>query len=308
MSEPTAYRMTGDTLVADARRTLLLNRVSWGAIFAGVAAALVIQLLLNILGVGVGASSLDAANASDNPSVAGFSINATIWWVVSGIIASFVGGLVAGRLCGAGSRSTASWHGFVSWCVATLVIVYLVTSAVGGLLGGISNVLGSTLSGVGKVAASAVSGAAQTAQSTGQNAGAGDALQAQVRRLVNPNDAQNVESDIATYIRASISGDQQAANASRDQAVNDLARVANISQDEARNRINQAEQQYRQTLDQAKQQATQAAETARKGVAQAGLYGFAALVLGAIAGAIGGAVGAPRRERAGFGDSRYDVA
>jgi len=304
MSEPPAYRMTGDTLVADARRTLLLNRVSWGAVFAGVAAALVIQLLLNILGVGLGAASVDAANTADNPTVAGFSISATAWWVASGILASFVGGLVAGRLCGAGSRSTASWHGFVSWCVATLVLVYLMTSAVGGLLGGTANALGGTLSSIGKAATSAVSGAAQTAQGTG----AGDALQAQVRRLVNPNDAQNAESDIASYIRASVSGDQQAADAARDQAVNSLARVANISPDEARNRINQAEQQYRQMLDQAKQKAADAAETARKGVAQAGLYGFAALLLGAIAGWIGGAVGAPRRARAEFRDTRYDAA
>jgi len=305
MSEPASYRMSGDTLVADARRTLLLNRVSWGAIFAGVAAAIVIQLLLSILGVGVGASSLDVANPSDNPTAGGFSIDATIWWVVSGIIAAFVGGLIAGRLCGAGTRSTASWHGFVSWCVSTLVVVYLLTSAVGGLLGGAFSALGSTLGGVGKAATSAVSGVAQTAQGSG----AGDALQAQVRRLVNPNDTQNVESDISTYIRASISGNTQAADAARDQAVNDLARTANISPDEAKARINQAQQQYQQTVDQAKQKAAQAAEATRKGAAQAGLYGFVALVLGAIAAWIGGAVGAPRRERSPLrDDTRYGGA
>lgn len=305
MSEPASYRMSGDTLVADARRTLLLNRVSWGAIFAGVATAIVIQLLLSILGVGVGASSLSVANPGDNPTAGGFSIDATIWWVVSGIIASFVGGLVAGRLCGAGTRSTASWHGFVSWCVSTLVVIYLVTSAVGGLLGGAFNALGTTLGGVGKAATAAVSGVAQTAQ----NAGAGDPLQATVRRLVNPNDTQNVESDITTYIRASIDGDQATATAARDRAVNDLARTANISPDEAKARINQAEQQYKQTLDQAKQKAAQVAADARKGAAQAGLYGFVALVLGAIAGWIGGAVGAPRRELSPLRDeTRYSGA
>ena len=313
MAEPPAYRMTGDIMLPDDRRTLLRNRVSWGAIFAGIVAALAVELLLYILGVGVGASSLSVLNTAQNPSAGGFSIDASIWWVVSGIIASFVGGVVSGRLCGAGSRSTAAWHGFVTWASTTLAVAYLLATVAGGLLGGTFSALGATLSGFGKAAASSVSGAVSGAASgaatgaapnaSGNGAG-GDALQAQVRRLVNPNDAQSVESDIASYIRASASGDQQAATAARDQAVNDLARVANISQDEAKTRIQQAAQQYQQTVDQAKQEAAKAAQAARSGVAQAGIYGFVALVIGAIAGWIGGAVGAPRRERVLARDDR----
>ncbi len=306
MAEPSAYRMTGDIMLPDDRRTLLRNRVSWGAIFAGIASALAIDLLLYVLGVGVGASSLSVLNTAQNPSAGGFSIDASIWLVVSGIIASFVGGIVAGRLCGAGSRSTAAWHGFVTWAATTLAVAYLLATAAGGLLGGTFSALGATLGGFGKTAASSVSGAVSGAASgtasgaasgAAQNGTGGDALQAQVRRLVNPNDAQSVESDIASYIRASLGGNQQAATAAQDRAVNDLARVANISQDEAKTRIQQAAQQYQQTLDQAKQEAAKAAQAARSGVAQAGIYGFVALAIGAIAGWIGGAVGAPRRER-----------
>ena len=58
----------------DDQRTFMGKRVSWGAILAGVAAALVVQLLLNILGIG--ASSLDAANTGDNLSASGFSLAA----------------------------------------------------------------------------------------------------------------------------------------------------------------------------------------------------------------------------------------
>ncbi len=306
MAEPSAYRMTGDIMLPDDRRTLLRNRVSWGAIFAGIASALAIDLLLYILGVGVGASSLSVLNTAQNPSAGGFSIDASIWWVVSGIIASFIGGIVAGRLCGAGSRSTAAWHGFVTWAATTLAVAYLLATAAGGLLGGTFSALGTTLSGFGKAAASSVSGAVSgAATGAAQNGTGGDALQAQVRRLVNPNDAQSVESDIASYIRASMSGNQQAATAAQDRAVNDLARVANVSQDEAKTRIQQAAQQYQQTLDQAKQEAAKAAQAARSGVAQAGIYGFVALVIGAIAGWIGGAVGAPRRERVLARDDRF---
>ncbi len=281
---PTTYDLDG--AVPDDRRTFLLNRVSWGAIFAGVAAALMIQLLLNILGLGVGASSLSVADTADNPTVGGLSMTAAIWWVASGVIASFIGGLVAGRLCGAGSASTARWHGFVSWCVTTLVVFYLLTSAIGGLLGGTLNGLGSVLGGTGKAAASAVAGAADSN---------GGALQAQVKRLINPNDSQAVESDVAAYVQASVNGNTQAAQAAQGQAVNDLARVANISPDEAKTRIDQAVQSYKQTAAQAKDAAAKAAEATRQGLAQAGLYGFGALLLGAIAAFIGGGAGTPRR-------------
>jgi hypothetical protein len=281
---------SADMVVPDDQRTHLRNRVSWGAILAGVAAALVVQLLLNILGVGVGASAVDAANTADNPTAGNFSMTAGIWWTLSGIIASLVGGIVAGRLCGTSDTNTARWHGFVSWCVATLVIFYLLTSAVGGLIGGTFNALGSTLGGAGKAAASAATGVAQNTD--------GDTLQAQVRRLVNPNDAQSAQDSVVAYVRASASGDKPAADAARDRAIDGLAKTANISPDEARTRLSQAEQQYRQSLDTAKQKATQAAEATRKGVASAGIFGFVALALGALAAWLGGGMGAPRRELA----------
>ncbi len=279
---------TVDAVVPDDQRTFMRNRVSWGAILAGVVAAMVVQLLLNILGIGIGASSLDAANTGDNPTASGFSITAGLWWTLSGIIASFVGGVVAGRLCGTSDNNTAHWHGFVSWCAATLIIFYLLTSAVGGIIGGTFNALSSTVGAAGRGAASAVSGVAQNTN--------GDALQAQVKRLTNPDEAQNAQDDIMTYVRASVSGDQAAASAARDRAVDALAKTANISPDEARTRLQQTEQQARQAADQVKQKAQQAAEATRKSLASAGIFGFVALALGAVAAWFGGGAGAPRRE------------
>lgn len=285
-SSPT-YTATADVVSADDQKTSLRNRVSWGAILAGVAAALVMQILLNVLGVGIGASSLDAASAGNNPSASGASMTAGIWWTLSGIIASLVGGVAAGRLCGTSDGNTARWHGFVSWCVTTLVVFYLLTSALGGIIGGTFSALGSTLGGAGRAAASAASGVAQNTD--------GDALQAQVRRLVNPNDAQTAQDNVTAYMRAVASGDKAAADGARDQAIDSMARTANISPDEARTKLQQAEQQVRDAADKAKQTALQAAEATRKGVAAAGLYGFAALVLGALAAWFGGGFGAPRR-------------
>ena len=278
---------TSTGMVSDEWHTYLFNRASWGAIIAGVVAALVVQLLLNLLGIGVGAASLSAANLADNPNASTFSIGSGVWWTISGIIASFCGGAIAGRLCGAAKVNTARWHGFVAWCVTTLVIFYLLTSAIGGIVGGSLGVLGNTLGGAARSAASTVSGAVQSGDAGG--------LEARVRSLVNPSDTQSVQDSLLAYIRASVSGDQKAADAARDQAVNGLARVANISPDEARNRLNQLEQQYRQAVDQAKQQATQAAEVARRTASEAGIFGFIALVLGAIAAWFGGGIGTPRQ-------------
>ena len=72
---------------AEDMRTVLINNVSWGAIFAGMMIALVTQLLLNMLGVGIGAASLNPMS-DGNPSASGFSSAAGIWWIISGILAA----------------------------------------------------------------------------------------------------------------------------------------------------------------------------------------------------------------------------
>ncbi len=278
----------GSVSMSEEGRFHLRNRVVWGAILAGVVAALVVQLLLNILGVGIGASSVGAIDTGDNPSVGGAGLTAAIFVVVSGIVASFVGGVAAGRLSGTQDTNTARWHGFLSWCVATLAIFYLLSTAAGGLLGGAASAIGGTVGALGRGAASAVSGVAANTD--------GDALKAQVQRLVNPNDAQVAQDNITAYVRAAISGDKAAADAARDRAVDSLAKAANVTPDEARTRLQTAEQQAKQAADQVKQKAQVAAEATRKGVASAGILGFVALVLGGVAAWFGGGVGAPRRD------------
>ncbi|MBN8904759.1 MAG: hypothetical protein J0H57_27405, partial [Rhodospirillales bacterium] len=210
------------------------------------------------------------------------------WWILSGILASLIGGLAAGRLCGSTDRNTAGWHGLLSWCVTTLVVAYLVTSAVGGLVGGTVSALGSTIGAVGRGAASAVTGVAQT--------GDADALQARVRQLVKPDDAQSVQDAVLAYVRARLNDNGAAADAARERAVTGLARAANVSPDEARSRLDKMVEQARDTAAKAAQKAQAAAEAARQAAATAGIFGFAALVLGAVAGWFGGRFGVPRTD------------
>ncbi|MGO4838011.1 PhnA-like protein, partial [Rhizobiaceae sp. 2RAB30] len=47
------------------RQPTILNQVSWGAVFAGVVVALVVQVLLTILGIGIGIARLSPRANTD---------------------------------------------------------------------------------------------------------------------------------------------------------------------------------------------------------------------------------------------------
>ncbi|MGE0725585.1 MAG: PhnA-like protein, partial [Alphaproteobacteria bacterium] len=68
-----------EVAAADDARTVMINEIAWGAVAAGVAVTLVVQALLNMLGIGIGAATIEPASA-DNPSLQGFSLTAAIWW------------------------------------------------------------------------------------------------------------------------------------------------------------------------------------------------------------------------------------
>src|SRR5262245_21666483 len=74
----------------------LVKRVSWGAIFAGAVVVVAIQLALALLGLGLGAGTVEPF--VEPKPLAGLGIAATIWIIVSSLIALFAGGIVAGRL------------------------------------------------------------------------------------------------------------------------------------------------------------------------------------------------------------------
>jgi hypothetical protein len=138
--------------------TITLSKISWGAVFAGVVVALATQLLLNMLGISIGAATLNPVEG-DNPSAMSLSIGAGIWFALSTILAALAGGYAAGRLAGILRESTAGWHGLTAWALTTLVIFYLLGSTVGGLLGGayrgMTNALGNVSSAIGSTAETA---------------------------------------------------------------------------------------------------------------------------------------------------------
>jgi hypothetical protein len=123
------------------------KRISWGAILAGAVLALVIQLALSLLGLGIGLGTIDPLT-EQNP-MAGIGIGAAIWWVVSMLVSLYLGATVASRLAGMPRPTDGMLHGLLTWSVVTLLTFYLLTTAVGRLIGGVTGVAGRALSGVG---------------------------------------------------------------------------------------------------------------------------------------------------------------
>lgn len=264
-----------------------LNKVSWGAIFAGVAVALVVQLLLNLLGAGIGAAVIDPGT-DDNPSAKTLSVSTAVWFVVSGVIASFIGGYVASRLSGRPVRSTGALHGVTSWAVTTLVVVYLLTTSIGALVGGVLSGLGGIVSSAGStVATAATTTAPALATATDPMTG----IEQSIRDASGGNDPAALRDAAVASVRAAITGDPAKAEEARNRAADAIAKAQNIPVDQAKQQVAQYEKQYADTVAQAKQKATEAAQTAATAFSAGAILAFIALAVGAVAAWVGGAVG-----------------
>jgi hypothetical protein len=94
---------------------------TWSAVLAGMFASLVVQILLTMLGFGIGLLAIDVPTASSAPAAAGWA--AFVWWAISGIIAAFVGGAVAAANSPDQTELGRIGHAPAAWAVATVVVV-----------------------------------------------------------------------------------------------------------------------------------------------------------------------------------------
>jgi cytochrome bd-type quinol oxidase subunit 2 len=94
---------------------------SWSAIAAGTLTSLIIQVMLTMLGLGVGLISSDVSTAANAPVAV--SAGAVLWFIASGIFSAFVGGAVAGALSPAVTDRSRSAHALATWALASLIVV-----------------------------------------------------------------------------------------------------------------------------------------------------------------------------------------
>jgi len=118
------------------------SAVSWGAIGAGATAAAALALILLMLGTGLGLSSVSPW-AYNGVSATTFGVSTILWLTFTQLVASGMGGYLAGRLRTKWVavhtdevyfRDTA--HGFLAWAVASLATAALLTSVIGSIVSG----------------------------------------------------------------------------------------------------------------------------------------------------------------------------
>jgi hypothetical protein len=111
------------------------RRISWAAIFGGVVLVVAVQLLLSLLGAGIGLGTVNT-NLGSTPTASSLGIGVGVWWVVSSCVALGLGAYVAAWLAGIEIRFDGVLHGLITWGVSMLLTIYLLTSAIGGIIGG----------------------------------------------------------------------------------------------------------------------------------------------------------------------------
>lgn len=249
--------------------------ISWGAIFAGTFVALGVELLLALLGLAIGLWNVSPTTGTGQ--LAGVGIGEGIWWVITSIISLFLGGWVAGRLCGFLQFST-MLHGLTVWALVSVFTIYLITVGVGSIIGGAFGILQQGLGAAGSAA-----------QSSGLVQQLSQQIQQQIQSITRPNGQQLTPQERDQIVAAaqkimSPGGDTPD---NRQNLANALAQAGGMSPQDARNTVDQWVTAYQNTM---KSIAQGAAATAQA-LGTAAFWAFIMLLLTGAAAIFGAAVG-----------------
>jgi hypothetical protein len=269
------------------------SAVSWGAIIAGGAGAAALSLVLLILGTGFGLAAVSPWDF-EGVSATTFGVTTIIWITMTQLLASGLGGYLAGRLRTKWAdvkgdevyfRDTA--HGFLAWCVASLGTAAVLTSVVGSIAsGGLQ--AGATIAG--QVASTTTTAATAAAGADAPGAGPADdggpmayfvdslfrpSADSRPRETEAPDTAQ-VTRIFANAIRTgSLPQDDVTYVGSV------IAERTDLSQNEAEQRVRDTFMRVQTTLREAEDAAKAAADEAREASAYASLWLVVSLLVGA---------------------------
>ncbi|TLP63404.1 MULTISPECIES: hypothetical protein [Pseudomonas] len=288
---------SADSVVVDNQSR---SGVSWAAIFAGAAAAAAASLILVVLGAGLGLAATSPW-ADEGASAKALGISTIVWLLLTQIIASGLGGYIAGRLRVKWAnlhgdevyfRDTA--HGFLSWAVATLVAAMLVLGTAGNLIG---------------AGASAASQVVTVSAAAGGAAAAGnhnDSMGYFVDSLFRSEGPAPVSEDAANGVAARI----LAKGVANDGALpaEDRAYLAQLVAQRTRLTLPEAEARVDQVMAQVQQlkvQAKQAADKAASVAAWTALWTFVALLCGAFFASLAALFGGRLRDRVQWLEGDY---
>jgi hypothetical protein len=226
-----------------------VSGVSWAAVAAGAIVSCALTLVLLAFGTGLGLSVVSPWPGS-GVSATSFKIGTGLYLIVMAMLASSIGGYIAGRLrsrwIGVHGdevyfRDTA--HGFIAWAFASVLGAILLASPASSLVGG-------TAAGVTQGAVSSASQAgpmdgyvdallrsdAPTAQNSGQNSGNASNSRGEMVRLFsssfrNGGELKPTDREYVSKVVAARTGLSQA---DADKRVNDVVTQAKADMDAAR--------------------------------------------------------------------------
>ncbi|MCP3712514.1 hypothetical protein M3I54_37305 [Paraburkholderia sp. CNPSo 3274] len=302
--------------IGDTRRTAIIadpttveksgSAVSWSAIFAGGVGAAAFSLILLTLGTGLGLASISPW-APPGESASRFGFAAIVWICVTQILASGLGGYLAGRLRKRWVavhvdetyfRDTA--HGFLSWALSTLVTALLLTSAISGLIHTAAQVASAGASG-GTLATLSDRGNASAAANTWPMGYLVDGLFRQpdassaTPGVAPPGTAADQEEVVRIFLNGLPSGNPLSANDAH-YAARLVARRTGLSEAAAQSRVSTAYSQLQQKRADLKIAARDAADKARKAAIYASLWLFVSLLMGAFSASLSATFGGRQRD------------
>jgi hypothetical protein len=305
--------------LADEVGTVPSSAVSWSAIFAGAAAAAALSLILLLLGTGLGLSAASPW-ANDSVSATTFGVSAILWVTLTQLLASGMGGYLAGRLrtkwiAVPGDevyfRDTA--HGFLAWAIATLTTAALLTSVIGSIVsGGVqagASIGGAAASTVVAGAAGGATSADSDMNSPGEDVGPiGYFVDSLFRRSSDtpapaaagpvaepPEPGAAALPEVTRIFVNSISVDALPPEDVRylGQLV---AQRTDITQQAAEQRVREAFTRLQSTLREAEAVALETADAAREASAYAALWLFISLLIGAFIASLAATFGGRQRD------------
>lgn len=116
--------------------------VRWGPIVAGLVTVITALAIFSTLGLAFGLSAVEPAGQGFGE----ISTGAWIWGIVTGVIAFFLGGLVAGMSAAVGGRSRGLLNGLMVGASAIVATLVLIGAGAGALLGAGATALGDVVS------------------------------------------------------------------------------------------------------------------------------------------------------------------
>lgn len=126
------------TVDVEIPRTLNLrhDRVRWSAVLAGVVTALTSLLLLSLLGIAIGLTTVNAGTAAaQGGPPADLGRNLGIWGGAAGLVSFLLGGFVAARTAAVFDRSWGTLNGTLVFLLGLPIILWLAAQGLGFALG-----------------------------------------------------------------------------------------------------------------------------------------------------------------------------